>query len=527
MASARETPRNKLITLMYLVFIAMLALNVSKEVLDGFGQVFKKVSKSNERVYQGNQLFYEKIETNSIEKKGKWIAQNERAKKIKIASENFHQKIEDLKNLITEKQRLKDPNLENFEEMDNGESLDIVFFDSSGISPEGDEFIDLINRYKAELHQLFSNEFSQYKALIDERFFTGDENGNIINSDGQPQSWLSHNFEGFPLISSLAKFTMLQNDIRLTESDVLNALLGRELEGSSEVNTENYITLLKAERGVYYQGEKFNGSVLLGRKSGAQNPNDVVLSIDGRKLSSKEYTKIPGGVSLDVDAGLPGDHFIEGELVFLNEGVASKIPVNQSYSVIAKPNSAVISADKMNVVYRGVENPMTISIPGISDDKINASAPGLKRLRGSKYTMNPGKGRELTITASGELPDGEKITTKTKFRIKDLPRPTGSVRGETGSIQIPRSNLEISTIGAVLEDFDFDLTLRTTGFKFKVPGQATVNVKGNKLDAKAKNALRRARAGQTIQIFDITVVNPNNPSYRFKKVSPVICELVN
>ena len=78
-------------------------------------------------------------------------------------------------------------------------------------------------------------------------------------------------------------------------------------------------------------------------------------------------------------AGSPGDHEISGNLIFLNDGVESKIPVKQSFAVISKPNSAVISADKMNVVYRGVENPMTISIPGIPDNKVRASAPGLKK----------------------------------------------------------------------------------------------------------------------------------------------------
>ena len=80
----------------------------------------------------------------------------------------------------------------------------------------------------------------------------------------------------------------------------------------------------------------------------------------------------------------------------------------------------------MNVVYRGVENPMTISIPGIADNKIRASAAGLKRVRGSKYVMNPGKGREVTIRAGATLPDGQSINTNTKFRIKNLPRPNAT-----------------------------------------------------------------------------------------------------
>ena len=527
MAGAKETPRQKLIALMYLVFITMLALNVSKEVLDGFGQMFKKIASANDRVDQSNDIYYNKIEVNAKEKEGKWIDNNRIAVEIKKEADEFFNKIQAIKDRITEKQRVDDPDLVEYSRMDKGEELDLIFFDANGISEEGTKFLEMIRSYKAHVIQVFASKFPRYTELVEERFNTGDLEDMVETRDGTKQSWLQANYEGFPLISSLAKLTMMQNDIRLTESDVLNALLGKELEIESKVNTSNYITLLKAEKGAYYQGETFDGSVVLGRKGGAQNPNSVELTLDGRKLNDDEYEKIPGGVKLNISSGRPGDRKIEGNLIFLNEGEESKIPVDQSFAVIAKPNSAVISADKMNVVYRGVENPMTISIPGIADNKIRASAPGLKRVRGSKYVMTPGKGREVTIRAGATLPDGQSINTNTKFRIKDIPRPTGTVRGQSGDIKIPKNNLSIATIGAILDDFDFDIKLRTVSFKFKVPGQATISVNGNKLDNKAKTALRRAKVGSNVQIFDIKVQNPSNPSYRFKKVSPVICELVN
>ena len=70
MAGAKETPRQKLISLMYLVFITMLALNVGKEVLDGFGQMFKKIQSANIRLDQSNDVYYDKISTNAAEKEG-------------------------------------------------------------------------------------------------------------------------------------------------------------------------------------------------------------------------------------------------------------------------------------------------------------------------------------------------------------------------------------------------------------------------------------------------------------------------
>lgn len=526
MAGSKETPRQKLISLMYLVFITMLALNVSKEVLDGFGQMYVKISDANSRVADSNNNLYENISVNSTEKKGKWVGHDLTAKKIKKVSDEFFTKISEIINTITEKQREKDPDLVMYSTMDKGEALDVIFF-KEGSKEASSRFLDMIQNYKKEVINVFGSQYPEYIEMVEARFNTGDENYNIKNRDGQDEPWLNSNFKGFPLVSSMAKLTMMQNDIRQTEHDVLTTLMGKELKMSSTVNESNYISLLKTEKGAYYQGETFDGSIVLGRKGGAQDPNLVDLKIDGRPLTANDYDKIPGGIRLKIEAGNPGDHQISGNLVFLSEGVESKISVNQSFAVISKPNSAVISADKMNVVYRGVENPMTISIPGIPDNKVSASAPGLKKFRGSKYNMTPGKGREIKISASGSLPDGQRVSTTTKFRIKDIPAPQGTVRKQSGSVTIPKSSLEISSIGAVLEDFDFDITLKTVSFKFKVPGQPTISINGDRLDSRAKSALRRAKAGQSVQVFDIKVVNPKNPSYKFKKISPVICELVN
>ena len=420
MAGAKETPRQKLISLMYLVFITMLALNVSKEVLDGFGQMYEKISDANSRVDESNDAIFENIEVNAKEKGGKWIGHLRTAKEIKKESDDFYNRISEIMQQITEKQREKDPELKEYAQMDKGETLDVIFF-KEGSDEAAQEFLDMINEYKMHVIQVFGSQYPEYIEMVEARFYTGDENGNIQNRDGMDQPWFNANYQGFPLVSSLAKFAMMQNDIRQTEHDVFATLMGKELKMSSNVNESNYISLLKTEKGAYYQGETFDGSVILGRKGGAQNPHRVDLKIDGRPLQEKDYDLIAGGIKLKVSAGSPGDHEITGDLVFLNDGVESKIPVNQSFAVISKPNSAVISADKMNVVYRGVENPMTISIPGIPDNKVSASAPGLRKARGSKYTMIPGKGREIKISASGTLPDGQRVSTTTKFRIKDIP----------------------------------------------------------------------------------------------------------
>ena len=140
------------------------------------------------------------------------------------------------------------------------------------------------------------------------------------------------------------------------------------------------------------------------------------------------------------------------------------------------------------------------------------------------------KGREVTIRVTGKLPGGMVVTDSKTFRIKDIPRPIGTIRGEDGNggpVRMQRQGLEISSVGAALLDFDFDLRLNVTGFSFKVSGQPTVKISGNKLNSQAKSALRRARRGETVQIFDINANISTNLGYKLRKISPVFIELTN
>ena len=112
----------------------------------------------------------------------------------------------------------------------------------------------------------------------------------------------------------------------------------------------------------------------------------------------------------------------------------------------------------MNVVYRGVVNPMTISFAGVPDNKVSASGAGLKRASGTgKYTMVPTSGREVSINVTATLDDGSRVSDKATFRIKDIPKPAGRMAGQIGTGKLPRNNVAIGKVEAVLEDFDFDL----------------------------------------------------------------------
>jgi len=523
MASGKLSPRQKMINLMYLIFIAMLALNMSKEVLAAFGLMNEKLEASNNKITNNNEAFLANLETKASEDAVKYAELYEDAKQIKQLSLEYSTYLEELKkSMVTD---VEDPN--DYEVMDKSDYLDQKFWQGDNLAPEGREFMKRIQEYRTEVLTILGDDFNEVKDIVNARFITGDTNGKVERRDGVKVDWLQYHYEGFPLIASLTKITALQADIKATEEAALKAMLQGEL--TSQVSLTNFSTLLEQEKAAFYSGEKFQGSIVLGKTDKSAKPVKAELTLDGRELTEgKDYELAEGGVKMLINAGNPGDHVIGGALYYMQDGQEMEVPLtNTTFSTISMPNAAVIAADKMNVVYRGVSNPMTISIPGIPDNKVSASAPGLSRRSGSQYIMNPGTGRTVTIVATGVLPDGKAIRTPAEFRIKDIPRPAGSVRGEAGSVSMPRTNLEISTVGALLEDFDFDLNLAVSGFKFKVPGQPTVDVRGNKLDDRAKGALRRASRGDAVQIFDIEAYITNNKSYKLKKVSPVVVEITN
>ena len=323
------------------------------------------------------------------------------------------------------------------------------------------------------------------------------------------------------MLASIAKISGLENDVKVTQSEVLSAMLQGQLQ--SEVSMTNYQAIVVPEKTAFFSGENFKGKVVLGRFDNTLNFEKVI--INGREVDSN----VAGQVELNFPAGNVGTKNIKGELQFKEGDSIVSIPVTSEYAVINRPNSATISADKMNVVYRGVENPMTISFAGIADNNVRATAPGLTPKGGSSYVMNPGQGREVTINVTGTLPDGGgNVTDQKKFRIKGIPRPTGTIRGDdSGQMKMSKESVSASPIGAALPDFDFDLNLKVNSFKFKAGDAATVQVQGGRLNAQAKRALTRAKRGSTVQIFDNNASIQVNSEYKLPKVAPVFIELTN
>ncbi|MGO4904484.1 gliding motility protein GldM [Flavobacterium sp. W20_MBD1_R3] len=513
MAGGKLTPRQKMINLMYLVFIAMLALNMSKEVLSAFGLMNEKFEGSNVAAQQSNSQMLAGLDAKAAEAGGEFTAASATAHKVETITKNFFDYIGKIKSEVLVGTDV-DPETGKlpYEEMDKADNIDNLWFSPAGYSAKGNEVISAIEKYKADMKlALGSNKkLSAILSEVDTKFDLTD----VKNKDGIAVAYLDYHFKGFPAVASLAKLSAWQNDVQKAETDVYNTLLGKAAVAAASYS--NYQAIVVLDKSAYFQGEQITGKVVLGRYD--ENTKPTSFSGPGKIVN--------GQAVISMTAGSVGEQTINGQFTFLEDGKNIPLKFQGKYVVVSRPVSATISADKMNVVYRGVVNPMTISFAGVPDANVSASAPGLSKAAGQgKYTMSPQSGNQVVISVVGKMADGKSVVDKRAFRIKGIPGPTGTIRGETGVVKGPKSNLEIATIGAQLEDFDFEVGLNVVGFNLKVTGQPTIVVSGNRLNAQCKAVLSKAGRGDQVTISEIKTKLVGAGNYLLPRTAPVIFEI--
>ncbi len=513
MAGGKLSPRQKMVNLMYLVFIAMLALNMSKEVLSAFGLMNEKFEVVNKFSEDYNKNLYNSLETKASENAAQFAVPFSKAKKVQQISKEFYTYLANLKNEVSGEFEREENGKLPYEQMDKGGYIDENWFEGDGYSKKGKEIISAIEKYKNDLKAVFGNDI-KYRPVINNinSKFNLD---NVKDREGISKKYLSYHFEGFPAIASIAKITSIQNDVKATEQDIYNALVGNTLAETVKMN--NYQALVVLEKNVFFEGEAVKGKVVLGRYDDQTVPS--AFSGPG---------KIENGQAIiSMTAGSVGEHSIAGSFTFIEDDKNTLLKFDQKYVVVPRPNSANISADKMNVVYRGLPNPMTISFAGVPDNKVTASAAGLSRgAKPGQYNLSPGSGNDVTVSVTAVLPDGKSVSDKKTFRIKNIPGPIGAIGGEMGVAKGAKSRLEVSQITAKLPDFLYDLTFQVTQFTFKVAGTAAVIVQGDRVNAQCKAALARATRGDQVTISDIKTKIVGVPANVMPgKTAPVIYEI--
>lgn len=501
MAGGKQTPRQKMINLMYLVFIAMMALNMSKEVLTAFGLMNEKFEDANTNAKGTNEFLLTALAGKAEDEPARYTEPYEKALKVQKLTTEFYNYLSSLKGDAT-KGFINDPETNKlpYEQMDKGQEIDYGWFEKDGLSAKGKEIIARFEKYRNDFKAIVGNDVT-YKFLlenIDKKFNTNP----VKNKDKQDIEYLDYHFKGYPAVASLAYLSSLQNDAKVLEREAYDLFLGNSLKQAASM--KNYQAMVIPDKAVYYQGEPIKYKVVLGRYDNSTVPTSVVVNGATIPQSRIKAGQVEG---TSVASGL-GEHKFTGKFTFMEDGKPVVVDIlNSNYVVVSRPSSATISADKMNVVYAGLDNPISVTVEGITSDKVTASASNgvLKKIGNGKFVLTPGMGKEVVITATGTMPDGKAISSKQVFRVKTIPRPRGTIRGTTEA-KGSANNLAISDIGAMLEDFDFDVKLRVTEYTIVYPGMASDRVSGGgKLPESAKSKIERLRPGDRVIITNMKV----------------------
>jgi gliding motility-associated protein GldM len=533
--------RQKMINMMYLVFIAMLALNIGKEVLATLGVLNDDLESSITELEVSSTASYSQIETNS-EKLDYKIAAS-KVVEMKAEADNFFNYIQVIKDSLLigengENKYLKQiQNKETgeeitrmaYQEMDKSQVLDDYFFEGEFLTANGEQYVSNYKSFPTKLSQILDDivfleeeskiartaldgskgedgveiqyDFESAKFDLKNRFSYSDQ---IVNSEGTTQGFLEYNFYGFPVIASLAKLTKVQSDIRYIENKILNEILS-SIQGKG-LNFSTFQTLLETTKPVYYTTDVVDAAIVMGKKDEGFKPDKVELFINGKPLSDSEYFIENGKVVLKKRIGTPGTYDLTGTLSKRNADTQElvSIPVSQKLVIIREPNSAVVSADNMKVFYRGLRNPTSISIPGVASNTIvpsSANAKFSKTKNGWAAQPTNAKAKEMKVSVSGVLNGKRKQFDGGTFRILPPPPGKGSVSGMNKVIQtggsISKTLLANGIVtGTKPKTFLYDYEIIVTGFDIKVGNSPAKKVTGNKASRSSKAALDIKSAGK-------------------------------
>ncbi len=549
MAGQKLSPRQKMIGMMYLVLIALLALNVSKTVLDAFSKINESLYSTTINFSNKNNEVYTQFEQAAQTNPGKAGPWRDKAMTVKKEADALVENLQRLKFKLVAKGD-KVVFLEN-----NGNVVEIP--ESTSFEDLGDnkysQFVEIKNKKdRYESWNLMHNEDKEGEPLVNSiNTFKNlllsytESNNSITNSlnstfdlsdvkikkSSGKISWLRNNFEDMPLIAAVTILSKIQTDVRNAEADVIN-YLKQEIDATSlkftsaeaiQIAPSNYIFL----------GDTFKADVFIAAKDSIQNPvillGDYELGEDGQYKMVGEYDTIPvkGGKGKYAIKTRTQGYKKWGGLIAMKTDAGTKLyPFNGEYQVAKQ--TLVVSPTKMNVFYilanyplpaDALGNPVDISVPGISSDKLTAYCDNGKIIKkGGEWQVFPKKAGKANITVSAEIDGKRRNVGKMEFRVKHLPAPEVSIRSLKNG-EIRRSILSSNTakLLAKLEDNDFDAKYTVLSFEmhcYKKGDPWDDASKSNKLTKDMRDVIKTLPLGSQITFKNILAKGPGKKKYR-------------
>jgi gliding motility-associated protein GldM len=488
-----ETPRQKMISLMYLVLTAMLALNVDKSVLDAFAMVNQSFMKTIENFTAKNARVYSEFNNAAQENPQKAGELNKAVMSVKAQSDSLYNYVGHLKEMIVKKADGPEGDVNNIEHKDD---LNIPA-ELMIVKKHGTELKKAIEKYRESLISLVGPNDSSLIAAINKGLDTSAPPA----KEGQTPSWEISKFEGYPLIGVITLMSKIQSDIRNAESDVINHLYTQIDAGSFKFNQLQAQVVSKSD--YILQGGTYEAKVFLSAIDTTAKPEIIVGGRTLPMISSEN-----AGV-YKVPTTAEGKFEWSGRINYKNpEGQIVSYPFKHEYEV-ARP-SMTVSPTKMNVLYAGLANPLSISVPGISQTNVKVSVTnGRLEQSGQGYVIYPEKvGVETVVTVNAQIDGAMKTIGSTPFRVKRVPNPIATVAGKNEGTITKNQLLAEQGIFAEIPDFDFEMKFAVTSFTVSSSKGGYVQEKtanGNRFTQEQLDLMKGLNPGSRLYIDNIVV----------------------
>jgi gliding motility-associated protein GldM len=503
--NTRLSPRQKMINLMYIVLTAMLALNVSSDVLDGFTQVEDGLNRSNGNVDQRNNAIFHRLEEFTEQNPDKGRTWLEKAKEVREFTRELDAYVDSLKVAIVKKADGADADVNDIVHRDDLEASSVVMLNPATM--EGQKLRRHIDRYREFIAELMPDSIK--KTNIEEALSTAPFNRKGIIGG---QKWEEAKFENQPVVAAVTLLAKLQNDLRYAEGEALSTLLSAVDAGDVRVNELNAFVIPQSRN--VMRGSKYSANIVLAAVDTTQRPT---IYVNGTRLNNNRGL-------YELVAGATGNFEYKGYLeVPHGDGSVTRHDFSSSYTVIEP--TATVSATMMNVLYAGIDNPMSISVPGVPTTAVSATMTnGSLTRRGDNWIARPSKvGEKAVVTVTATIDGHAQTVATTTFRTRKLPDPTpfiaysdgnGAQNHYRGSKPFAKTLLlQAPGIEAAIDDDLLNISFRVLSFQtvfFDSMGNAIPEVSdGAKFSQRQKDQFRRLQRGKRFYISAVKAVGPD------------------
>lgn len=524
-----ETPRQRMIGMMYLVLTAMLALNVSKDILNAFAVVDETLIKSTSITNQGISAFEQQLA------KEKAIQGEEKMKNAELMvntivreSDELVKFIEKLKtDLLIEvdgTDKTKDGKIKEANDISSKDNISKVhrFMFGEDKNLNSGRAVDLKNKiaaYRAKLLDLIPKDKPQDRAKYEKQIGLDVISKHPTKDGLQQQPWEVHYFNHQIMIATYTLLNKTIGEIRNAQSMMIGYAIGSTTADDFKFNNINAKAIPVSQ--MVFSGDKYSAGVIVAAYDDRQTPEvyykmgvDTLISEAGAtRLEGKD-----GIVTLEIPAGNPGDQKYAGFIKIAKpDGGIAYYHFKDKYTVL-KP-SATVAAEKMNVFYAGIPNPVSVNAP-VAPEKISIELVG----GGTQTRTAPGAfnitvpesmaGREVTVNVKADL--GGKVSPmgSTKFRVKRVPDPVVKVGGNYTGGRVAKGDLAANPFlsATMSQDFAYDLRWSITSYQvtFIVRGmeEAPITVQGGTFSEALKTKIRNAAPGTIIFFQGIRATSP-------------------